>query len=522
MAAGPSQIVTAVNTSVRIYDKAGNLLSSKSLAQFFKPLGTYPYMTDPVVHYDEYIKRFWLITEIRNDNTNQTGVVIALSNGSDVTSGWSFFFSDMSLDGSNATNNFCDQPRLGFDTQAIYLSCDMWTFPASSASFQYNKVRVMAKSQFLNDTCCNWYDQWNNPLALQPAIMRNAKDSDGEYLVDASAQGSSGDTLDVWHFPDPINNPSEFDQTSVSVSGYYPPPSAAQPKGAALYTGDARLLFAVWQNGSLSTGQTTQCSGLACAAFYELNVSGFPSVSVTNDWALQGSYDYYYPAVDENRSADKTMVYTISSGGQYARPYYLGIPSSSHCTNCVSGSEPGTALGNVGGAQYVNVDQFGRNRWGDYFSASADPDGLGIWMASEYISAPNQWAVEIGSNYKTYAAELKITPAVLNFPDLKIGNTETREVTLKNTGNADLIVKWARIDGSSDYSVKKDECRDSGPLVVGLLQAGKSCVITVEFKPKAAGESKAGLHICDSTQGKCAPNLSGTFGQVGLTGRATK
>lgn len=484
---------------------------------------------DPVVHYDEYLKRFWLICAA-NDGSQHSEVLIALSNDSDTTFGWSLFSVDMTQDGSNQTSNWCDYPNLGIDTQAIYISCNMFSLPVnSSSSFQYAKVRIMAKSQFVKDTCCSWHDQWNMPFTLQPAVMHHAKDSDGEFLVDSAGNqgsdvqvsgggGDTGDTLDVWHFPDPLGNPSQLDQTTASVSAYGPAPSAREPGSNLLDTGDARLLSAIWQDGHLTSTQNTLCSNNACAAFYELDVSSFPNVSVVNDWALQAAgSDYYYPAVEENEKSNKALVYTISGPGQNPSAAYVLVPNSKTCTGCTSAPQVLMAKGT---SPYAN---FGlpagpRNRWGDYFSAGADPDGVGVWVAGEFSNGAASWAVQVAPTYATYQPKLKISPTTLKFPDLTLETGSAQDVTLTNTGNANLTIKSMQINGATDYSLITNTCAIPLPTGTGVLEPGQACVATVFFKPKTAGELKAGLQICDTTQTTCIAHPKGDYGQVSISG----
>ena len=518
MAAGPNEVVIATNTVVNVFDKLGNLLGSSQFggkSGFYKKLGVIAGSSwkifDPVVHYDDYIKRFWLVTAAFDNATSQSDILVALSNSPDATSGWSLFTVNITLDGSSPSGNWCDFPQFGFDTQALYFSCDMFSFPANSGPFQYGKVRIMSKSQFQKGTCCNWYDQWNLPWVVQPAIMLKAKDSDGEYLVDAASNndsdsqtggGDSGDTLDVWHFPDPLGNPSEMDQTTVSVSGYYTPPSAYQPGPNLIDTGDARLLSAVWQDGHLSTTQTTLCGSNACAAFYELDVSSFPSVSVVNDWAQQlAGIDYYFPSVAENAGSDKIFVFTISAGDEFASAAYEAIPNSKKCLHCIG---PPEGLLAAGSAQYANFDSTGRNRWGDYFSASGDPDGLGVWIASEFVSGTNQWSAQAGVFYNTYLPELKVSPTSVNFSDTQSSKSWEHEITLTNSGNADLILQSITLKGSSDYSVSSNTCKEGKATPAGgALEPKQSCVVTVRFKPSGSGEKKATLNICSNVATPC-------------------
>jgi hypothetical protein len=537
MGAGPNQLVVGSNLVIATFDKLGNLLGSSGLngPGFFKQLAgqfgnfAVPWQVfDPVVHYDEHLKRFWVTAGAVNNSTSQSLVLIALSKSSDATSGWSMASVDMTLDGSSQSGHACDYPKLGYDTQAIYITCNMFNFPIAAGNFQYGKVRIMAKSQFLSGTCCNWYDHWNLPETVQPAIMHRARDSDGEYLADANGeQGGSGDGLDVYHLPDPIGNPSEFDQTSVSVGGYYTPPGAPQPGGPLLDTGDARLQFAVWQGGNLSSGQNSLCTSAdtyaACAIFYELNVSGFPSASVVNNWAMQEeNVAFYYPAVDENGNSDKIMVFTLSIGGPPGgggpEAVYVVIPNSQTCTGCAIGLPQGEGgLATVPGAlpPYANTGPppNTRNRWGDYLGAAADPDGHGIWIAGENIDAPTQWAVSVGAFYKTYLPALKISPTSVNFSDTQSSKSWEQDITLTNGGNADLILQSIKLTGSSDYSVSSNTCKEGkASPSSGALEPNQSCVVTVRFKPSGSGQKTATLNICSNVRTPClvpdAVNLS--------------
>jgi hypothetical protein len=56
------------------------------------------------------------------------------------------------------------------------------------------------------------------------------------------------------------------------------------------------------------------------------------------------------------------------------------------------------------------------------------------------------------------------------------------------------------------------------PTGTGVLEPGQSCVATVFFKPKTAGELKAGLQICDTTQTTCIAHPKGDYGQVSISG----
>jgi hypothetical protein len=159
MAAGPSNIVLAVNFEVAIYTKVGTQVSVQSLSDLFSAEGqpAQDFIFDPWVVYDPYIERFWLLALSSHDNPNRSTMLLAVSNSSDATAGWSTFSIDATLNGNDHTDNWCDRDTLGFDTQAIYITCNMFAFPTTGTDFEDSKIRVMTKGQFLSGPCCKWW-----------------------------------------------------------------------------------------------------------------------------------------------------------------------------------------------------------------------------------------------------------------------------------------------------------------------------------------------------------------------------
>lgn len=411
MAAGPSNIVVAVNTEVAVYTKVGTQVSVQQLSDLFKLEGApaQDFIADPYVVYDPYASRFWLVALSVHDNPNRSNLLLALSNSSDATSGWSTFHVDASLNGNDHTDNWCDRDTIGFDTQAIYLTCDMFSFPTTKPDFKDTKIRVMTKGQLLTGTCCKWWDFFNlgegflglsTPRGIRPAQMLGATDADGEYLVDAHGGGGSDDTLEVWHITNAnrccTDNPSAPDlaQNGRPVGSYDPAPDVRQQgTSATLDPGTTVLQYAFWQGGHLSTGQNLACPSVhaACVAYTEVNVGNYPDMSVVNDFVLPASdtLDRFYPAAAPNGNGDKAMVFSASGPNRFAGTSFVLIPNSSTCTNCFN-TETSIAdgLGPYGTS--------GKQRWGDYSGASADPDGDGVWVYGEFANTGNQWGTEVG------------------------------------------------------------------------------------------------------------------------------
>lgn len=417
MAAGPNNLLTASNGRVKVFTKDGTVQSSQSLDDFFGTTDSF----DPWAVYDPYIQRFWLFA-VNQINPSTSTYLIALSNSSDATAGFHFFTLDARAFGNTIVNDWCDYPKLGIDSQAIYLTCNMFSLPNDATStFQTSKIRVMIKSQFVNDTCCSWWDFRNiddgarRAFTIQPAVMIGATDTNGEFLVAARGQGGRGSVHEVYQITNaqncclPTQTGPDFAQAARSVGSYSAPPDATQPNGALeIDTGDTRLLYAFWQNGKLVSGQNFACGSpaLACIAFDEFDVSAFPTITILNDWFLPSAGHAYYPMVAANSAGNRTMIYSRSSSTEFAGAWFVGIQPTTSCTGCFEGPETmlhageNTYVRNCFTPTRLRCDDR-RNRWGDYSGASPDPDGIGVWIRGEYASATqDEWATQIGLTYE--------------------------------------------------------------------------------------------------------------------------
>jgi hypothetical protein len=295
-------------------------------------------------------------------------------------------------------NDWCDYPKLGIDSQAIYLTCNMFSLPRApnppaKSTFQTSKIRVMTKSQFVDNACCSWWDFWNinegtRTLAftVQPAVMIRATNADGEFLVAARGHGGIGSAQEVYHITNaqnccfPTQTGPGFAQAARSVGSYSSPPSAAQPSGALpIDTGDTRLLYAFWQNGKLANGQNFACGrpAVACIVFDEFDVSAFPTIRTLNDWFLPSAGHAYYPMVAANSAGKRTMVYSRSSVTEFTGAWFVGIPLTTSCRGCFDGPETTLAAGQNTYARNcltptpVPGCTDARNRWGRLFGGVA-------------------------------------------------------------------------------------------------------------------------------------------------------
>lgn len=544
VAAGHFDIVAVVNSTVNVWDKNGDVISSTLLSDLFAKLGApaQDFISDPVVIFDPDLDRFFLVAFSENDSAKRSTILLAVSAADDVHEGWSVFGFDATVNGNTSTNNWCDHPQIGLDSVAIYISCNMFNFPFNEVErgpFQYSKIRILSKDELVSGPCCSWWDFWTLPdgpdssvtaFSVRAAVMHFSRDTDGEFLVAAAGRGGTGSAMHVWHVTNAANccngsttGPTLSGVTDDSVFSYGAAPVAAQPNGVpGIDTGDTRLLFATWEFGHLSVGQTTACSQNgtvdACAVFTEIDVSKYPTMSNVNDWILgePAGTDVYYPYVEQNSNGDKMMVYTRSDAsvthpGAYAAP----IPRSSICNTCI-GNE--TTL-QTGAFTYFNPDADNLNRWGDYHGAAADPDYLGIWVEGEFVSHadPNEWDTWILPAYNTYAPIDSPSPSSLAFGNQAVfSSSSSQEVVFTNNGNATLNLFKVSITGGSDFLITDDGCSNQH------LLTGSSCHVYVSFNPTAVGSASGTLTVPDNTPaGIISVPLSGTGVQAGTSTSVT-
>jgi len=101
-----------------------------------------------------------------------------------------------------------------------------------------------------------------------------------------------------------------------------------------------------------------------------------------------------------------------------------------------------------------------------------------------------------------------VSPSGLIFAGQLVGTTSpTQTVTLSNTGNAPLTI--TAISASGDFSADGHACGSS-------LAAGKTCSISVAFKPTVTGARSATLTVTDNNNA-----VSGSTQTVSLSGTGT-
>ena len=116
---------------------------------------------------------------------------------------------------------------------------------------------------------------------------------------------------------------------------------------------------------------------------------------VSQGYVVAKGANLLYPAVQPQRFGSPAMVFTITS---------KTINPSAAYTTLGSGKITTVAAGRAPHVSFSDAPPYNTSRWGDYSFAAPDPDGNGVWLATEYIPpAADQDPLD---NWGTYVFEV--------------------------------------------------------------------------------------------------------------------
>lgn len=413
IAVGPKDVLIAVNTDLVGYTKTGALnFRWPNMTALFSPvLPAGAALFDPRLAYDHYSQRWIVVVAARRDSPAGSWILVGVSQGTDPAGSYWLWATDAMLDGNNPTNNWADYPMLGFDTQAIYISSNMYQV-GGSGNFQYPKLRVLNKDELYSggtgpSHSIRWQDFWNlkNPdgsvaFAVQPAVhFRGTGGNQPAYLVNAI--WATGNVLIMWTLSNPLalwsGGTATLVKAAINCRNYDLPPSAIQLGTATrLATNDSRLLNAVYQNAADGTQRLWTChtsaytwagdtEARAVVQWYEIDV---PSNAVVQQNAYGGAGKYYFfPAIQTDKSRNAYLVFTRSGADEFGQVRQTGRQVSDPANTLQN-----SVLVKAGESSYTG------DRWGDYFGICRDGgDPSMVWMYAEYAGAGNTWATRVCS-----------------------------------------------------------------------------------------------------------------------------
>lgn len=409
--AGLNHIVAAVNDDIRIYDKSGALLVAQDANTLFN---TTDNLFNPKVVYDPWRDRYLILFMRRNTNSLTSYWSLAVSRTNNPTGDYWIYHLNARMfgnsNGSYDTNFWADNPQIGFDANAVYISAVMLPNATGSA---HCKMRCLNKDHIYNGYGAGWWDYANltsdgyNDYYIVPAQMW----SYGSRTLIVSAKHNASDKLALrfltwlgdgtwtqkWaegpHLTIPI---------TINVSSYAVAPNAVQPNGVqALNSVDTRLLSATFYSNKLHTAHMVGYnwgSGNRCAIkYYRIGISGTGTNATVERTKIFGSstHDFTYPAITHTSEQDVVFVFSRVGSSTFPEARFTGWKNN-------EADIQASSLLQAGQATYLRLDNDNKNRWGEYSGASLDPfDQKTVWVIGEYARTSNQWGTWISEvNYK--------------------------------------------------------------------------------------------------------------------------
>jgi hypothetical protein len=395
-AVGPSQYVQVVNTTVRVYSKAGATLKTTSLKSFF---GTTESLFDPRVVYDPIWNR-WVILATRKA-TSPTDTIrryrIAASLSSDATGSFRVF----SVAFSGNPGDWLDYPGLGFDQDAVIVTgnlfrCVAGTCGSGENSFVGGRVRAIAKARLYNGLSFSVpvfavFSSPQPPLVLDQnaiAVISRVAGSPNVQLYRLSNGSNPGQTT--------LSSPFSVNVGSYSV----PPVNAAQPGTTnRLDTLDGRFQNASTQNGSFlyevhTTNFSTDAGARPTARIYKINWAA--NTLAFSDAVFEDSDSYDFNPSIAASGVDRALVVWSSTDPPVGTHAHIRA-SGKDIADATFPSTSGVFLTGGGSATFYNPSGDIVERWGDYSAVTVDPsNSKRFWVTNEKINSSTVWGSRIG------------------------------------------------------------------------------------------------------------------------------
>jgi hypothetical protein len=407
LAAGPTYLVEATNSSLSTWSKSGSLVTAVDFNSFFA-LPSPLVFSDPRILYDSESGR-WFLSGLAFDANFNSEIFIAASRTSDPTGIWQ----EYQL--SAQAGILQDQPMIGVSTDKVVISWNDFTGSSiATAMFSGEETWVLQKSDLVAATTVRFWRFPLDPSRSRIVPAQSLTPTSTEWLsynnADCTQQPgctAGGPTVGVIAITGtPAGNNVLRTESDPAIRATTAPPSPRQPGGVPVVSAiDDSFLSAVWQNGTLWTSGNDSClpagdsAMRSCMKLVAISTAG-ASPTVTQDFDGGSSgIDLYYPAVTLDSSGDLFIAYSLSSSSIFPTAASADVRAGALGTleNAIT-IAPG--LGS-----YLFPSTQG-NRWGDYSAAATDPSNPAVvWVTAEY-----QASATVASNWGTATARVTIQP----------------------------------------------------------------------------------------------------------------
>jgi hypothetical protein len=481
IAAGPTHLLTVVNSRVRVSTLSGVLVSTVSLGSFF-PTEPTQNLYHPRCVYDAGAGRFVLVAQgWKGSSPVASTCALAVSATSDPTGTWFKYVFDVSRGGTPPTD-WADYPGLGYDGIAFYVAFNMFTF--SQGQFTGNRLLILDKSRALSGQ------------SLAPRTLENIALPSPPFSANASAYtlrpveaagpvspalmmsraGSIG--LALFKISDPLGlqgapvvSRSYIATANNPLGGPATQPGSAPPLSA----GDNKLHKTVYRNGVIWTCQIVSSSGADNGKpqvnVYRVNPTGNGTLLGVNT-LVDPSLAYYCPAIVPDDAGDAIAIFAGSDATHFAGIYIARF-------NRATGGFEAPTLVDAGTSAYASGSN--PSSWGVYQDAALDVvSGIHVWVHGILAIAPDLW--------QTRAAKVAASPpAPVSLSAIAASTTQV-DLTWTNSSVGATGFKIERKNANGTFST----LATLGPTVFTYTDAGLNLATTYTYRVRsmnAAGDA---------------------------------
>jgi hypothetical protein len=485
--------VEVTNSTVAFYNRfTGKRLFLQDLTVFFGSVGPGTFLFDPQVTYDELAERFVIAVLDVNDASVTGHLLYAVSNSSDPSNGFSEMHrinvTETGLEHSETV--LPDFPRMGWNADAHVITLNM--FGASSQEFDHVSIIKIDKSTVLDADPSSFSSTHANRnsdnFTMVPAVMHDSSSGDPMWFVEESSD-AFGSEIRIVRMDNVLAVSPGFSQHDVSVTPYSIPPNADQPGSGPfsgdcfigtgsgfICTNDASFLSVALRGSRLIAAHNVGIASTARARWYELDISGTPSLTQEGNIDPGAGIHTYFPSIEITPNGDIGMTFMQSSASQFMSMYITGRTTSDPVGQMRAPVLAKGGLGTYRAFDCVSAGAFVSDcRAGDFSGISVDPNFANMFCAAnEYATSStgkngmNNWGTWIAC-FSIGVHDLAVTG--ISAPTSVVGPgpvTGAVKVTIQNRGDHSETIAAANLgDGVSTGLVR---------LNVNVLDDNEGCL----------------------------------------------
>jgi subtilisin-like proprotein convertase family protein len=435
---GPNHYILSVNSSIKIFNKAGTPLNGANgttFNSFFSSMATTPCglnqnRGDGIALYDQIAGR-WVVSDFAFPTFPGTLFYqcIGVSKTADpVAGGWWLYA--IQVDPSNA-NFLGDYPKFGLWPDAYHFSVNMFS---NNTTFTGVRVFALDRAAMINGTGAPAPTaiaftitpaNLGDISSLVPATFRTGlppPPGRDEYYLAIDSPASAGVTLTQVHayrfhvdFATPANSTfgtgaGHLPNANITVNGFVDAFTSTfnivpQPGGATSLStlGDRLMTPVTYQNragteslwASHTVNNNQGGTGPTAIRWYQFNVTGggIPATAAQQQTFNNGADGLFrmMPSLSLDAQGNMAVGYTASSTTNEPSIRYAGRLAGDPPNTLAQGE----AVMIAGGGHQTSTS----GRWGDYSGMGIDPaDNLTFWHTNEYYSVTSGagWNTRIG------------------------------------------------------------------------------------------------------------------------------